>query len=132
MMLKTAVSHLCLAAALLLAAGLSAHPLPDVAPFGADRDIAQIDVHAYSVSVRQGESITFDADTVKRVWVDEARNLDVTHTDDGKIVLTGKRPGKVVARFFHTNKSDIVMDDNAKHGIGLFIDTFIVTITAPP
>jgi flagella basal body P-ring formation protein FlgA len=122
---KTVFSIL-VATAMLFAAGTSAHELPDVAPFGADRTIPQIDVRAYSVSLEQGDSITFEDTLVKRVWVDEGRLLDVSQAD-GKITLTGKQPGKVIVRFMHSNK-EIVMNDAAKHGVGLFIDTFIVTI----
>lgn len=110
------LSILIFALTVTLASAAFAHEPTLARPLDADRELAQLDASAYSVTLLEGETLALSSNGVKRVNIDETRHVRAAaHKEGEQIVLTAGAPGKSVVRFHHADGT---------------VTTFVVSVAA--
>lgn len=125
---RALLSASALAVALSFSSTSSGHDLPLTTPHDFSREIAQLDVSAYTLTLEQDETVDFAAEGINRVTIDDAGIVGASEDESAdRLILTARKSGKAVVRVFWSNK-DVTMDHEKRHGVGMFVTTIIVNV----
>lgn len=125
---RALLSASVLAVALSFSSTASGHDLPMTAPHDFSREIAQLDVSAYRLTLDRDETVDFAAEGIKRVTIDDAGIVSASQDESAdRLILTARKSGKAVVRLFWSNK-DVSMGHEKRQGVGMFVTTIIVNV----